>query len=217
MWREKIFARLSKAKAFIIAIYKIFIVLHEALYNLVLAFFKNKNHKVNSKLADWYMKKETSEHFRLLRMVFIWMVVPASLFYVVASIWYLGQNTIDSMLWGLIVFIYSNFLPDLPSIYRKSKHSNKTKNLQWYENLVLLYFAPIFIWLMFSGIKLKWNTTETFHDFKSAALYGVFLVLFGFLLFGDFPFSIGRITEILSLSLYGIAGYLTHLKVDKVW
>jgi len=163
------------------------------------------------------MWKETSEHFRLLRMVFIWIVVPASLFYVVASGWYFGQNALDSMLWGLIVFIYSNFLPDLPSIFRKKNRRNKTKNQVWYRSIALLIFAPIFVWLMFSGIKLKWNTTENFHDFRSVALYGVFLVLCGFLLFGDFPFSIGKITEIFSLSLYGITGYLTHLKVDKVW
>ena len=69
--------RLSKAKAFIEAIYKMLIVLHDALYNLVLAFFKSENRKVNSRLTDWYMRKETSEHFRLLRMVFIWIVIPA--------------------------------------------------------------------------------------------------------------------------------------------
>ena len=163
------------------------------------------------------MQKETSEHFRLLRMVFKWIVFPASLFYVGVSIWYFGVNTLDSMVWGLLTFIYSSFLPDLPSIYRKRKNQNKTKNLAWYGSIALLYFAPIFVWLMFSGIKLNWNTTETFHDFKSVALYGVFLVLCGFLMFGDLPFSIGKIIEILSLSLYGITGYLTHLKVDKVW
>ena len=217
MLGEGIRSRLLKAKALIEAIYKILIVLHDALYNLVLAFFKSENRLVDSRLADWYMWKETSEHFRLLRMVFIWIVVPASLFYVVASVWYFGQNALDSMLWGLIVFIYSNFLPDLPSIFRNKNRRNKTKNLAWYGSIALLYFAPIFVWLMFSGIKLKWNTTETFHDFRSVALYGAFLILCGFLLFGDFPFSIGKITEILSLSLYGITGYLTHLKVDKVW
>ena len=193
------------------------IVLHEALYNLVFAFFKSENHKNNSRLTVWYMQKETSEHFRYLRMVFLWIVLPASLFYVSTSIWYFGVNTLDSMFWGLLVFIYSSFLPDLPSIYRKKKNQNKTKDLAWYGNIALLYFAPIFVWLMFSGIKLKWNTTETFHNFKSVALYGMFLVLCGFLIFGDHPFSIGKITEILSLSLYGITGYLTHLKVDKVW
>jgi hypothetical protein len=183
----------------------------------VLAFFKSENRKGNSRLTVWYMQKETSEHFRLLRRVFKWIVIPASLFYVGASIWYFGENALDSMFWGLLVFIYSSFLPDLPSIYRKKKNQNKTKDLAWYGSIALLYFAPIFVWLMFSGIKLNWNTTETFHDFKSVALYGVFLVLCGFLMFGDFPFSIGKITEIISLSLYGITGYLTHLKVDKVW
>jgi len=149
--------------------------------------------------------------------VFKWIVIPASLFYVGASVWCFGVNTLDSMFWGTLIFFYSNFLPDLPSIYRKRKSQDKTKDLAWYGSIALLYFAPIFVWLMFSGIKLNWNTTETFHDFKFVGLYGIFLVICGFLMFGDLTFSIGKITQILSLSLYGITGYLTHLKVDKVW
>jgi hypothetical protein len=39
----------------------------------------------------------------------------------------------------------------------------------------------------------------------------------GFFAFVKFPIDVGSITEILSLPLYGVVGYLTHLKVDKIW
>jgi hypothetical protein len=39
----------------------------------------------------------------------------------------------------------------------------------------------------------------------------------GFFAFVKFPINVGSITEILSLPLYGVVGYLTHLKVDKIW
>jgi len=45
----------------------------------------------------------------------------------------------------------------------------------------------------------------------------VFLLVLGFFAFVKFPVSIGNMTEILSLPLYGAVGYLTHLKVDKIW
>jgi len=109
----------------------------------------------------------------------------------------------------------------LPSIYRRKKNrkKNNTSNedLVWYKKTALLLFAPMFVWLLFSGIDFRWDTTETFHNFKSLAIYGVFLVVCGLFTFGDFPISIGELTEILSLPLYGIIGYLTHLKVDRIW
>jgi len=89
--------------------------------------------------------------------------------------------------------------------------------LPWYKKYALLLFAPLLIWVLFSGIRLGWKTTETFHDFKSLTIYGAFLFILGFLAFVKFPISIGNITEILSLPLYGIIGYLTHLKADKIW
>jgi len=212
---------LSDIKIFLEAIHNMVTVLYEALYGLVLHFFKSKNRKIRSKLPVWHMKKETSEHFHLLKKVFKWIVLPASLFYVGADLCFFGKNALDSMLWGMLIFFYSNFLPDLPSIYRRKKNrkKNNTNNedLVWYKKIALLLFAPMFVWLLFSGIDFRWDTTETFHNFKSLAIYGVFLVVCGLFTFGDFPISVGDVTEILSLPLYGIMGYLTHLKVDRIW
>jgi len=191
--------------------------LYEALYGFVLNFFKSINRKIRSKIRVWYMKKETSEHFHLLVKVFKWVVLPASLLYVCADFFFFGENALDSMFWGILIFFYSNFLPDMPSVYRRKKNNRRVEDLPWYKKYALLLFAPLFIWLLFSGIHFRWKTTETFHNFKSLTIYGTFLFLWGFFAFGVLPISIGHITEILSLPFYGMIGYLTHLKVDRIW
>lgn len=153
----------------------------------------------------------------MLTKAFKWVVLPATLFHVFIAIYFFGENPLDSVSLGVLVFLYSNFLPDLPSAYIDRKNNGTTEHMPSYKKYALLLFAPIFIWLMYSGVRLRWKTTETFHNFKSLTIYAVFLVLCGFLAFGDPPISIGDIAEVLSLPLYGIVGYLTHLRVDKVW
>jgi len=191
--------------------------LYNALFGFVLHSFKSINRRVRLKLPVWRMEEETLEHIRFLIKVFKWMVLPASLLYVFADFYFFRENALDSMLWGLLIFFYSNFLPDLPSIYRRKKNSVKAEDLPWYKKYALLLFAPLLIWVLFSGIRLGWKTTETFHDFKSLTIYGVFLFILGFFAFVKFPISVGNVTEIISMPLYGIIGYLAHLKADKIW
>jgi len=75
----------------------------------------------------------------------------------------------------------------------------------------------LFIALLFCGKKIKWRTTETFHNFKSLIVYGVFLFTLGFLVLLVFRVSLGGIIEVLLVPLFGLLGYLTHLKVDHVF
>ncbi len=191
--------------------------LRDALYGFVLSFFESLNRKVRSKLALWHMEIETSEHIHSLIIVFKWIVLPASLIYVCSVFYFFKENALDSMFWGILIFIYSNFLPDLPSIYRRQKNDETTKDLPWYMKYALLLFAPLLIWVLFSGTRFKWKTTETFHNFKSLAIYGAFLLILGFFAFVKIPISIGNLTKILSFPSYGMIGYLTHLKADKIW
>lgn len=193
-----------------------------SLYNVFCGFvlhsFKSINRKVKSKLPVWRMKEETLEHVRFSIKVFKWIVLPASLLYVFVDLYVFKENALDSVLWGVLLFFYSNFLPDLPSIYRRKKKNNGVaRDLPWYKKYVLLLFAPLLIWILFSGIQLTWRTTETFHDFKSLAVYGVFLSLLGFLAFVNFPIEIGSIIKVFAIPFYGVIGYLTHLKVDEIW
>ena len=208
---------ISQIQQFFKTIHRMFICLQGVLFSLTLQFFKNSNKTVKSKLTIWYMEKETSEHFHLLIEVLKWIIFPLSLFYVLMAFFLLGVNPIDSMLGGLLIFFYSNFLPDLPAIFSKQKTIEQSSTLPWYKKYALLVFAPLFVWLTFSNIPIKWKTTESFHNFKSLFIYTLFLTLCGLLVLADFPISIGDLTESLILSLYGLIGYLTHLKVDEIW
>jgi hypothetical protein len=191
--------------------------LYNALYGFILHSFKSINKKVRSKLPVWRMEEETLEHVHSSIKVFKWIVLPISLFYVFAVFYFFGENALGSMLWGMLIFFYSNFLPDLPSIYRRKNNNGGAEDLPWYKKYTLLLLAPLLIWVLFSGIRLTWRTTDTFHNFKSLTIYGTFLFVLGFFAFVKFPITIGNITEIMSFSLYGVIGYLTHLKVDKIW
>jgi len=209
--------KLSKVKRFFKAMSYL---MYHTLYGSVLRYFKSVNRRARSNIILWYMKRETLEHVKSLIKVFKWVVLPASLIYVCANFYFFGENTLDSMFLGILIFFYSNFLPDIPSIYRKKKSYGDIrvtdKDLSWEKTYALLLFAPLFIGTFFCGIRLRWKITETFHNFKSLTIYVAFLFLLSFFAFGDFPISIGDITEILSLPFYGLIGYLTHLRVDKM-
>ena len=190
---------------------------YRTVYHFVLHYFKRVNRKVGSKIALWSMKAETYQHLHSMIKVFKWIVLPASVLYVCADFCYFGENALDSAFFGILIFFYSNFLPDLPSIFRRKAYHNArdaTEDLPWYKKYTLLLFAPLFIVGFFCGMRSRWKTTETFHNFKSAIIYGALLLTLGFFAFGDPPISIGDITEMLALPFYGLAGYLTHLKVD---
>ncbi len=195
--------------------------LYEDLYGLVLGYFTRVNRKVRAKIAFWFMKAETFEHVHLLTKVFKWVVLPSSILYVCAMFYFFGQNALDSMFVGILLFFYSNFLPDLPAIFRRKVHRDVRdtfyENLPWYKTYALLLFAPFFIALLFCGAEPNWSTTETFHNFKSLAIYGVFLFMLSLLVLAAFPISIGGITEVFFVPIYALLGYLTHLKVDLVF
>jgi hypothetical protein len=206
-----------KVSRFFKAIHDVLAGLREALFGFVLHYFKNVNRRIGSKLTAWYMEKETSEHVHSAVEVYKWIILPANLIYVCASFYFLGENMLGPVLWGQLIFFYSNFLPDLPSIYRKKKNDGTTEELKGYKKYAFLLFAPLLIWALFSDIQPRWRTTETFHNFKSLTAYGVFLFLLSLFVYCQFPISIGNVIRILAFPFYGMIGYLAHLKVDKNW
>jgi len=161
------------------------------------------------------MVEETSEHVNMLIKVFGFVVLPASIFYVCLNYFFFRENALDSMLWGMLIFVYSSFLPDLPSIYRGKKNVRRAEELPWYKKYALLLVAPLFIGALFTGTRLRWSTNETFHNLKSLTIYEAFLFVLGFI-FATLPISVSDIAKIVSLPLYGLIGYLTHLKVDRI-
>lgn len=191
---------------------------YNGLYGLVIRFFRSLNRKAGVKIADWLMKCETMQHVDFLIRMVKWVVLPVSLVYVCVNLYMFKEGVLDSMGLGILIFLYSSFLPDLPSIFRRKLHHDVRdmmhECLPWYKKYSLLLFAPIFIAAFFGGIRLKWRTTETFHNFKSLAVYDLFLFVLSSFVFGCFPISIGNMIEILSLPLYGFVGYFSHLRVD---
>jgi hypothetical protein len=195
--------------------------LYENLYGIVLGYFKRVNRKVRAKISLWFMKIETFEHVHLLTKVFKWIVLPSSVLYGCAMLIFFGQNALDSILLANLLFFYSNFVPDLPAIFRRKVYRDERdafhEELPLYKTYALLLFAPLFIALLFCGKNIKWRTTETFHNFKSLAVYGAFLFLLCFLVLITFQVSLGGIIEVLCIPLFGLLGYLTHLKVDMLF
>jgi hypothetical protein len=190
--------------------------LHNALLVFVLNFFESINKKIRSRLPSWRLEEETSEHVHMAIEVFEFIILPFSIVYLFGDLFFLKENVLDSMLWGIVIFFYSNFLPDIASICRRTKKKTRIRDLPWHKKYSVLLFAPLFVLLLFSNVHLGWKTTENFHNFRSLTIYGGFLLLLGFVVFGSFPVSLGQVTEILVLPFYGAIGYLTHLKVDKI-
>ena len=188
--------------------------LHNALFVFVLRFFESVNAKIRSRLPSWRMEEETFEHVQMAVQVFEFIILPFSLVYLFGDLFFLRENAVDSMLWGMAIFFYSNFLPDIAGICRRKRVG--AADLPWHKKYSLLLFAPLFVLLLFSNVRLGWKTAENFHNFRSLTVYGGFLLLFGFVVFGGFPVSAGQVTEILILPFYGALGFLAHLKVDQV-
>lgn len=195
--------------------------LYEDLYRLILGYFNRVNRKVRAKIPLWFMKLETFEHVHLLTKVFKWIVLPSSVLYGCAMFIFFGQNALDSILLANLLFFYSNFLPDLPAIFRRKLYRDERdtfhEDLPTYKAYALLLFAPFFIVLLFCGKKTEWRTPETFHNFKSLIVYGAFLFTLGFLVLTVFRVSLGGIIAALFVPLFGLLGYLTHLKVDHLF
>jgi hypothetical protein len=163
------------------------------------------------------MKEETSEHVHYAVEVFISVVFPLCLAYVLGYQLVFKENVLGPMLWGIVVYFYSNFLPDLPFVCRKKKRDANSADLSWYKKYALLLLAPLLIWLLFAGMRLNWKTMETYHNFRSLAVYSAFLSAIGFFGFGTLPFSFEDLLRILFFVFCGLTGFLTHLKVDKIW
>jgi hypothetical protein len=183
--------------------------LHDVLYKFVLNFFKSLNGKVETNLTQGYMEQETTEHFRLLIKVLKWLVSPASVIYILISFYYFKINAIDSAFLGIVTFFYSNFLPDLPAMFCRYRNNHQQEKLPWYTRYALMLFTPFFVWLVFSGVSIRWRPLETFHNLKASGLYTLFLFIIGGIIFNS---SI----EACAFSLYGFVGYLTHLRVDHI-
>lgn len=180
------------------------------------------------KISIKKMGSEVKEHFQIISWAIKRIFVIIALVYILFGI-VLRIYVLDSLFLGLIIFLYSNFLPDVDSLFKKLNISRESswykgyvkitksrkilpvaEESKWYEKYALLFFAPIFIYYrVFQKARQLYTAKERpFHNIKSLFVYASFLLLIGVLFYGN-------VLENLSLSLFGGMGYYAHLFVDR--
>ena len=186
-----------------------------SLENFIQWFFQTLNRKAQLKIAFQKIRGETAEHIDHLSSALKKLVLPLSLCYLCLGFFF-GNNVIGSLFLGILIFVYSHFLPDLLSPFRIKNRKEKNKDASWFKKYALLFLAPLFIFLLWGDRIPVLRTTEHFHNARSLGVYSMFLLLLGLIFYGNVPLSLGRILEIFSLAIFGSIGYLTHLKVDRI-
>jgi len=186
-----------------------------SLKNFVQWFFRTLNRRTHLRMAFRKIRDETTEHIDYLSSALKKLVLPLSLCYLSLGVLF-GNNVIDSLFLGILIFVYSHFLPDLLSPFRIKNKKARNKDGSWFKKYVLLFLAPLFIFLLWGDRIPVLRTTEHFHNARSLGVYSMFLLLLGLIFYGNVPLSLGRILEIFSLAIFGSIGYLTHLKVDRI-
>jgi len=154
------------------------------------------------------VEQEAKEHFGFLATTIKRLVIPLALFYIVIGL-VMGLNVFGSLLICMLVFLYSNFIPDIDFLINKTER--KVKEALWYEKYFWLLFAPVIIYYVFVGKAKPIYSSKyrCFHNLKSAVIYGIFLFLIGSILWDE------QIKAIM-LALFGLIGYVLHLTVDGV-
>ena len=153
------------------------------------------------------MESEIKEHFSFVGWMSKRILFPLIIFYVVISL-VLNINIFGPLFVMLVVFLYSNFLPDTDFLIKKTR--SRDKESLWYERYSLLFFAPIIIYYVIAGRArpLYSNKERCFHNLKTVLIYGGFLFIVGSV------FWVENI-KIVMLSIFGMLGFAFHLMVDK--
>lgn len=153
------------------------------------------------------VEREFSEHSGFVRWVGYYVIFPFSLFYVVFGL-LVGQNVFDSLFVGLLVFSYSNFVPDLDSLLKPTDDRRLLRSTTS-ARFALLFFGPIFIYYLLSSQSSPIYSTKRkeFHHGFYLAAYAAFLFAVGFLFWNNW-------LERFSIAFFGSLGYACHLFVD---
>ena len=153
------------------------------------------------------VEAEVKEHFAFLTWAFKRIILPLTLFYIAAGI-LLKMNVLGSLVIALLIFLYSNFLPDTDFLIKATP--NKQNQSKWYELYSLLFFAPVVIYYILDGRKKPLYTKKNkfFHTFKAMLFYGLFLFILGSILWQQ-PLKMAI------LPVFGMLGFAFHLMVDQ--
>jgi len=152
------------------------------------------------------MEEELKEHYDFINWMFKRVLLPLMTFYVVMGI-ALDMNVFGSLFLSLLVFIYSNFLPDVDMLIRKT--DAKYMESLWYERYLLLFLAPLIVYYIVRGRArpLYSMKARCFHNATAMAAYGIFLLMVGSIFWTE---TLKR----LMFPAFGMLGFGFHLLVD---
>ena len=152
-------------------------------------------------------ENEIKEHFGFVGWMFKRIIIPLMIFYIVTGL-ILNMHVFCSLFVSLLVFVYSNFLPDIDFLIKATK--NKNRDSLWYEKYFLLFFAPVIMYYIIGGRARPLYSTEArcFHNLRTAIIYGVFLFFIGSIFWTE---SLKRVM----FPIFGVLGFVFHLMIDR--
>ncbi|MCU0642015.1 MAG: hypothetical protein MUF61_00330 [archaeon] len=153
-----------------------------------------------------HVESEVLEHFDFVKWAFKRIVIPLICFYVLMSLVF-DINIFGSLFVSLLLFIYSNFLPDTDFLIKKT--NSKNKESLWYDRYLLLFFAPVLVYYIIAGRArpLYAYDDRCFHNLITMLIYGIFLFVIATIFW---PETLNRVM----FPLFGMLGFLLHLIVD---
>jgi len=162
--------------------------------------------KIPSYVNFQKIEEEIKEHFGFLKWAFKRIVLPIVVAYILAGIFLFKTNVLGSLVIALIVFLYSNFLPDTDFLMKEKNSNIESK---WYEKYALLFFAPVIIYYILDGRKKPFYTKKGkfFHNYKTVLIWGIFLFILGSILWQE-PIKMAI------LPIFGMLGFSFHLIID---
>ncbi|MCC6448079.1 MAG: hypothetical protein IT215_05275 [Chitinophagaceae bacterium] len=155
------------------------------------------------------VEDELKEHYTLLMWAWKSFLLPLILLYFILGLIF-QSHILGSLFLSLLVFLYSNFLPDSDILINRPQ--NNEKESLWYEIYFLLCFAPLVLYYIVKGKATPLYSTRPrpFHNLKTAIVWGAFLLIIASLFWPD------DLLKKLMLPLFGMAGFSFHLMVDGI-
>lgn len=134
------------------------------------------------------------------------ILLPLVVLYIIFG-FSINVNLFGPIILSLIVFFYSNFLPDVDFLIAQT--DKEEEQSLWYEKYFVLFFAPIILYYVIIGRAkpVRDKKHRCFHNFKSLVFYTVFLFFLGNIFWDEN-------VKISILPVFGFLGYAFHLIVD---
>ncbi|MFA6268507.1 MAG: hypothetical protein WCW13_05205 [archaeon] len=149
---------------------------------------------------------EIKEHMGLLKWSTKRVLIPLAVLYIIMGFIF-QEYVLGSLALAAIVFLYTNFLPDLDSFFaNKSSIAKKATQL---DKIIALCFAPVLIYYTLSkkNPPLNLGSDKAFHNKKALIGLTIFLFIIGIIIYMS-------LLKAFFLALFGFLGFFTHLTVD---